>query len=93
MSKIQVYTKCQSCAMSIRRAENKGTESNKTLSNKYCKFCYKKGAFIEPEIKLVDMQEKCLEFFKLEHPIIAIFFGKWYANFIAKLERWNNENS
>ncbi|MGL5268689.1 MAG: zinc ribbon domain-containing protein [Spiroplasma sp.] len=93
MTKSQIYSKCQSCAMSIKKKENKGTETNRILSNKYCKFCYKKGVFIEPDIKLAEMQEKCIEFFKLEHPIIAVFFAKKYAKTIAKLERWNIKNS
>lgn len=93
MAKSQRYKSCQSCAMPIKRDENKGTEKNKTLSNKYCQFCYKKGAFVEPNITLKEMQEKCAEIFKIEHPILSTLFGKSYIASIAKLERWNQENS
>lgn len=87
------YKKCQSCAMPIKKDENKGTESNKTLSKKYCQFCYKDGIFIEPSISLTEMQEKCAEFFKIEHPIFALLFVKKYVASIANLERWKQNNS
>lgn len=93
MTENRTYKRCQSCAMSIKKDENKGTESNKTLSKKYCRFCYKKGSFIENNINLLEMQEKCAEFFQIEHPVMYIFFKKVYINSIAKLERWNKENS
>lgn len=89
MTETQIYNKCQSCAMPIKKDENKGTEANNTLSIKYCKFCYKEGAFIDPDLKLEQMQEKCAEFFKIEHPIMSTLFGKQYVKSIAKLKRWN----
>ncbi|MBE4704223.1 zinc ribbon domain-containing protein [Spiroplasma platyhelix] len=88
MTENQSYKKCQSCAMSIKKDENKGLEANKTLSMKYCQFCYKDGEFIEPNITLKEMQEKCAEFFKIEHPVMSTLFGKKYITSIAKLERW-----
>lgn len=93
MTQAQEYKKCQSCAMPIKRDENKGTEKDQTLSFKYCQFCYKDGAFIEPNITLKEMQEKCSEFFKIEHPVMAVLFGRAYIASIAKLERWVPENS
>lgn len=91
MVETQSYKKCQSCAMPIKKDENKGTEANKTLSAKFCQFCYKDGAFIEPNITLKEMQEKCAEFFKIEHPVISVLFRKKYVASISQLERWTQE--
>lgn len=93
MNENKIYNKCQSCGMPIKKAGNKGTEIDQSLSNKYCKFCYKNGAFTEPNIKLEEMQEKCAKIFKKDHPFMSILFGKMYVKSISKLERWNKGNS
>lgn len=87
------YNKCQSCAMPIKKATNRATELDQSLSNKYCKFCYKDGMFIEPNITLIQMQEKCAKALKEEHPFISMLFGKTYVKSISKLERWNTKNN
>lgn len=38
---------CQSCGMPIDRAEDRGTEADGTLSEEYCIYCYKDGAFAQ----------------------------------------------
>lgn len=91
MTENQVYKVCQSCAMPIKKDENKGTEVDKTLSIKFCQFCYKNGEFTEPSISLVEMQEKCAELFRIEHPVMSTLFGKKYVNSIAELERWSEK--
>ena len=43
---------CQSCGMPLDSEDVKGTEKNGMKSNDYCKFCYDKGAFKHPNMKV-----------------------------------------
>jgi hypothetical protein len=93
MSNEQVYDKCQSCMMPIKKNKNKGTNSDQSLSSKYCKYCYQDGEFVEPNFGLKEMQEMCAKNFKDHHPIMFVFFGKSYVKAIATGERWSKENN
>ena len=49
---------CQSCGMPLvsqKQGDMRGTESNGTLSEKWCKLCYSKGAFVGPDCTLEQM--------------------------------------
>lgn len=50
-------TRCQSCGMPLGPGFY-GTEADGTESHEYCKFCYQKGVFTEPDITLADMIKK-----------------------------------
>jgi hypothetical protein len=49
---------CQSCGMPLNNDENKGTESDGTLSQEYCKFCYQNGSFTDEGTTLEEKIEK-----------------------------------
>ncbi len=47
---------CQSCTLPIDNAEDRGTEKDGSLSTLFCKYCYKDGAFTDPNMTLEKMQ-------------------------------------
>lgn len=48
-------TYCQSCGMPLDNPELLGTEKNGSKSNEYCKYCYRDGAFTNPNMTLKEM--------------------------------------
>lgn len=53
MSKERVF--CQSCGMPLDAPEDRGTNADGTLSQEYCRYCWKDGAFTAPEATMEDM--------------------------------------
>lgn len=50
---------CQSCAMPMRQAQDSGSNTDGSRNNEYCRYCYQKGKFTQPDITLEQMIEKC----------------------------------
>ena len=48
---------CQSCTLPIDSMEDRGTEKDGSKSDIYCKYCYKDGAFTDPDMTLEKMME------------------------------------
>ena len=81
---------CQSCGRDLYYFKNhRGKEKNGETSNIFCSTCYEDGELIEPEITLVQMQEK------VNHELNLIGCDKKKKNVILKkltqLERWRNQ--
>ena len=47
---------CQSCTMPIDQVDNRGTEKDGSKSDLYCKYCYQKGDFVNPQMTLNQMK-------------------------------------
>jgi len=50
---------CQSCGMPLqtkKAGDCRGTESDGTKNEKWCKLCYENGKFIDPNCSLVQMK-------------------------------------
>ncbi|MEO8173001.1 MAG: zinc ribbon domain-containing protein [Sediminibacterium sp.] len=47
---------CQSCNMPIDKPVEKGTEKDGTLNSKYCRYCYREGSFVNPELTFGEMK-------------------------------------
>ena len=77
---------CQSCGMPINKDKMKGTEADGTLSQKYCTYCYQKGAFTEPNITVDEMKAKSKAMIKAMH--FPGFIAEMMSNGVPKLERW-----
>jgi hypothetical protein len=77
---------CQSCGMPLDTEDAKGTEKNGMKSNDYCKFCYKNGAFIHPNMEVADM-EKNIENEMKQQEIHATAIQK-AINLLPSLNRW-----
>ena len=48
-------TFCQCCGMPLDKPEDKGTESDGSLSGDYCRYCYQDGAFTAPDATMDDI--------------------------------------
>jgi hypothetical protein len=54
--------RCQSCGMPISaNFHNLGTNADSSSSDQYCSFCYKNGAFTQPDLKVDDMIRMSIE--------------------------------
>ncbi|MCL1934886.1 MAG: zinc ribbon domain-containing protein [Defluviitaleaceae bacterium] len=77
---------CQSCGMPLKDDETLGTNKDGTLSNEYCKNCFKDGEFTQ-DITMEQMSELCLKRMKeigMPGPIAKLMLKKG----LPKLKRW-----
>ncbi|QFT91113.1 Putative zinc ribbon domain protein [Bacillus sp. THAF10] len=80
------YKKCQSCAMPLKKSDDRGTEDNQAKSAMYCKHCYQEGEFTQKDMSVEEMKQfvktKCID---MGFPK---FMAGWYVKNLHKLERW-----
>lgn len=50
---------CQSCGMPMKDHMDFGTNADGSMNSTYCSYCYQHGDFVEPEICMEDMINKC----------------------------------
>lgn len=84
-------TFCQSCSMPLDNKEMLGTEKDGSLSHEYCKYCYQKGAFINPEMTLDEMRSLVktqMEKMKIDGSIINMAVSS-----LPGLKRWKKLQS
>ncbi len=79
--------RCQSCGMPLNQGWY-GTEKDGTQNTTYCSFCYKNGAFTDPERTLQEMLE-----ISIEHMMKELHFTREKATELAhavipNLGRW-----
>lgn len=83
---LKKYKKCQSCAMPLKKDDERGTEINLEKSNMYCKHCYEGGEFTQNNITVNEMKQfvknKCIE---MGFPK---FLAGMFVKNIHKFERW-----
>ncbi len=79
---------CQSCAMSLKLPEDKGTEADGTASDDYCKDCYEAGEFNEPEITLKEMIESSISTTAKSLDITLEEAKSYLESLIPTLKRW-----
>lgn len=60
-------TYCQSCSMPMENPEMMGTEKDGSKSKEYCKYCYRQGAFINPDMTLEEMKTLVKEQMEKRH--------------------------
>ena len=53
-------TRCESCGMPLHD-DTRGTESDGSPSEKYCKICYAQGSFVLPDGPIEVVQSKAME--------------------------------
>ena len=85
----KTYKNCQSCGYPLKRDKRGGgTESDGSLSVKYCSMCYENGAFLTPpEVDNArKMQTYCMQ--EMRKAGINRLFAWLATRSIPKLERW-----
>ena len=80
-------SKCQSCGMPMSKGFF-GTNQDSTENKDFCKFCYKKGQFTEPNLTMNQMIES-----STDHMVTHLLYPHVKAKDIAKktiptLKRW-----
>jgi hypothetical protein len=58
---------CQSCGMPLDYPAICGTEADHSLSQEYCKYCYRDGEFTHPDWDLEDMRAHLMKRMDDEH--------------------------
>jgi hypothetical protein len=81
---------CQSCGMPLEKDENKGTNSDDTKNEEYCKFCYQDGKFTDEGISLKDKIEKNIQISK-QMGMPEEKAKDIAENTLPKLKRWKNK--
>ena len=79
--------KCQSCGMPLKSdPKGGGTNSDGTLSQEYCSFCYSSGKFFNPDMTIDQMKALVVE--KLREKGFPKFVANFFANGLKRLKRW-----
>lgn len=79
-------TFCQSCTMPIDNMEARGTEKDGSKSELYCTYCYKDGAFTDPDMTLKQMEEIAKTEMKKQH--IPNNIIQQAVRMLPELKRW-----
>jgi hypothetical protein len=80
---------CQSCGMALDKDPNKGgTNADKSISNKYCSFCYKDGRFLDEGISLYEKIEKNIQMAVSKMNIPESKARELAESILPNLERW-----
>lgn len=80
---------CQSCGMPLDKDPNKGgTNADKTMSEKYCSFCYQDGKFNDEGITLREKIEKNIQIAMNFMNMPEATARQMAESILPKLERW-----
>ena len=79
---------CQSCAVSLKTQDNKGTETDGTMSDDYCRDCYECGEFCEPEISLKEMIEHSISSTSKSLNLTTAEAKNYLESLLPTLKRW-----
>lgn len=79
--------RCQSCAMPMNAAYQ-GTNADGSLNSDYCKYCYKNGRFLEPDLTLEGMIDKSIGFMTTNFGMPRDKAEELSRKYIPPLKRW-----
>jgi len=78
---------CQSCGMPLSKDPmGGGTEADGTRSTEFCSWCYREGAFVEPNLTLQEMVLKVEG--KLREMHLPGFLVRRFSKTVPSLRRW-----
>ena len=81
---------CQSCGIPLQQdPKSGGTNSDGTISTRYCGYCFEGGIFRQPNWNAQRMQAFAKE--KMKERGIPGFIAVLFTRGIPKLERWKNK--
>lgn len=80
---------CQSCGMPLNADPNKGgTNADKSISTKFCSFCYKDGAFLDEGTTLSEKIEKNVQIAVSKFNMPEEKAREMAESVLPNLERW-----
>ena len=85
------YKNCQSCGMPLKRDEKGGgTNADKSISKKYCSYCYENGKFVYKGNNVLEFQEYCKQ--KMMEGGHSRFISWLFTRGMKRLDRWKIKN-
>lgn len=81
---------CESCGMPLKKDPNgSGTNADGTKSDKYCSYCYEKGAFTYTGKDVNEFQEFCRKM--MVDGGHSRFISWLFTRGMKRLPRWKNQ--
>ncbi len=82
---------CHSCGMLIMKADEFGTDASLVTNTSYCKYCYWKGQFTEPDLTKEEMISKLAEAMKVGKNITDEQAKEMAWGRMRLLKRWKDK--
>ena len=79
---------CQSCGMPLTKPDDFGTAANGSKISDYCHYCFRNGAFTEPEMTMQGMIAKCVGIMQQQGMMPDAQAQALMSEVIPKLKRW-----
>lgn len=82
---------CQSCGMPIKNPTDFGREKSGVIKVDYCRHCYDRGAFTDPDMtfeKMVDFVAQAMMESKKDMPVDVAQAGA--RDILSELRRWKD---
>ena len=84
------FKNCQSCGMPLKRDEKGGgTNADKSISKKYCSYCYENGEFVYKGNNVSEFQEYCQK--KMMEGGHSRFVSWLFTRGMKRLDRWKTQ--
>lgn len=83
--------RCQSCGIFIMNHHEFGRSATNAIVTDYCRYCYQKGQFVEPDITLEQMIEKLIPAMKTNRNITDEQAKEMAGSLISGLKRWRQK--
>lgn len=78
---------CQSCGMPMKQdPRGGGTNADGTVNRDLCSYCYRDGAFTQPDLTAAEMQTFCID--RLREQGVPRPVGWLMTRNIPRLKRW-----
>jgi hypothetical protein len=84
---MDISQRCQSCGVPLGHGVF-GTNADQSQSYEYCRFCYKRGSFLDPDITLRGMIEKLSQHMVDDLGMPPQNADRQAQELIPKLRRW-----
>ena len=83
--------KCQSCSRPMTALEDFGSVSAGERSEKYCNCCLQDGHWIEPDVSMQELIDRCVEIWVENEISTREDAADYFAHLFPTLERWNEQ--
>lgn len=80
---------CQSCGMPLEHEDQYGTDAQHHKTDEYCKYCYKEGEFVQPELTMEGMIQQSVPFL-VEKGMQEEEATSMLRNYLPFLKRWRS---
>jgi len=79
---------CQSCGMPLGKPEDFGTDATGHRVTDYCHFCFTNGAFVNPQMPMQAMIDKCVDVMAKRGIMPQAQARALMTDLIPTLKRW-----